>query len=379
MLVRSVSRVLERVGCCAILIAIAGCQMTAPMHVWKRPILTSGGPVRVAVAPIEGEPQIAERLQLAIETTKPQSMPQLSVLFPSQLEQISEIQLAAYDGQPSTMAALSAARRGEANYLMMGNILAHHLELQEIEGTSQPVPQSNKRDPDSLTVQWMVIDVSTGQRVGEHTITMNQKEAEKNFPDLAFVGNADAKIIAASARRSWELVVPTTHVDEVVIDLPWFSPGSTSVRKGNGYARQGRWDLAEREWQEAADMHNWNTAAWTNLAFAAVAHEDFQLARDRLRHADTQLWPGDETKKELQWIEGKQREYHAAFELPPPSDGWSIPDPPTAPPNSQNPTTLPTPASQPKSLDDQPWYTAIPFIPPPGWSWSQWWSQPWVW
>jgi hypothetical protein len=38
--------------------------------------------------------------------------------------------------------------------------------------------------------------------------------------------------------------------------------------------------------------------------------------------------------------------------------------------DGQNTTTV-----KPRSLDDQPWYTMIPFMPPPGWSWSDWWYQ----
>jgi hypothetical protein len=35
----------------------------------------------------------------------------------------------------------------------------------------------------------------------------------------------------------------------------------------------------------------------------------------------------------------------------------------------------PSVSAKPRSLDDQPWYTMIPFVPPPGWSWSDWWYQ----
>jgi tetratricopeptide (TPR) repeat protein len=95
----------------------------------------------------------------------------------------------------------------------------------------------------------------------------------------------------------------------VTLDLPWVWAGSSQVRKGNGYARQGRWDLAEREWQDAAENYPSNTAAWHNLSLAAVAREDFELAKARIKHANSFL-PGDPTYKTQLWIE------HSIFSEP---------------------------------------------------------------
>ncbi|MFM8400371.1 MAG: tetratricopeptide repeat protein, partial [Pirellula sp.] len=165
---------------------------------------------------------------------------------------------------------------------------------------------------------------------------------------------------------------------------------SSRVRKGNAYARLGQWEQAEREWQEAADVHPWNRAAWHNLSMAAVAKEDFQLARDRLTHAETRWIPGDQTAKSAAWIDSIERQHEACFDPANPSssgqpifvpvnfEGSKIGAPPRMPPNpefkpmqdGQNTTSV-----KPRSLDDQPWYTMIPFMPPPGWSWSNWWYQ----
>jgi hypothetical protein len=362
------------------LMALSGCHMTAPIHVWKKPQLAHGGPVRVAVAPVGGDVELAERVQQALVVSQPQSMQHLSVVHPDQLERLGGIQLAAYDGQPSEMAALGAARRVGAQYILSGTIVQHDLE---------PIPPVKRKWYDlfprrerteSMTVRWVVYEVSTGRRMGENVVTIDSKQAEQDYPDLAFQPSGDVKVIAASARRSWESVLPTTRTAQATLDLPWLMPGSSKVRKGNAYARMGRWEDAEREWQDAASAHPWNPAAWENLSMAAVAREDFQLARDRLKHANTKFWPGDETKKTQVWIEQQQREYHAAFELPPPAEGWTIPDP-VAPTAESVGASLDKNevVSQPTSLDDQPWYTVMPFVPPPGWTWSNWWTQSFLW
>ncbi len=349
--------------------------MSAPMHIWKKPRLAHSGPIRIAVAQIGGDPKVAERLQEAVHGAQPQTNRRIAAIYPNQLERASGIQLAAYDGQPSEMAVYGAARTVGADFVLQGEVMSYQLELEPPDpsqsrwfGLIRP-PEPNE----NISVRWTIIDVATGQRVFDETRTIDRKEAEADYADLQFQGSNDQKVIAAAARQSWAILSPTTKSTDVLIDLPWFSPGSSSVRKGNGYARQGRWELAEREWQEAADRHQWNRAAWRNLSLAAVAREDFQLARDRLKHAQTKMLPGDETRSTLSWIEEKQREFHQSFELQPPRDGWSFPDPPTATAIDQ------TIDGVPHDLESMPWYTAIPGVPPPGWTWKQWWSQPFVW
>lgn len=389
----------------AAIAACIGCHMSAPIYVWKSPPMNHGGAMTIAVGPIGGDLPIAEKLDQAMIASRPQSMPQLAVLYPDQLARSGGIQLVAYDGQPSEMAMLGAARRVGANYVLSGHIVQHQLESPEDrESTKQPWYRFLKRPPtpERMMVRWSLYETTTGKRVLEQNVEMNRTDAEKTYPDLAFQPTGDLKVIAACARKSWEMVVPTTHATEASLALPWFSLGSTQVRKGNAYAKLGRWEDAEREWQEAADQHPWNTAAWTNLSIAAVAHEDFELASSRLKHANTTVWPGDETAKTKSWIEKHQREYVSSFNpnnappiryypngAPRPSMLGPFPrNPSNAPPG--NPALLNTgeenSANQvsvsnikPKSLDEQPWYTVLPFVPPPGWTWKQWWSQPLGW
>lgn len=349
---------------------LTGCHMNAPMHVWKTPRLSTGSAVSVAVAPVGGPEHVAEKLDKSLIATRPQTMPHLAVLYPDQLENISGIQLVSYDGQPSEMAAYGAAKRAGAQYVLSGEILQHDLEPRQVPKQRRLFSFLKKPPPDeSMSVRWTVFDARTGSRIGQHTIDMDPKRAQLDYPDLAYQGSGESKVIAASARRSWEMVVPTTTATQATLDLPWLMPGSARVRKGNAFARLGQWEQAEREWQEAADLHPWNRAAWHNLSMAAVAKEDFQLARDRLEHSNLSWLPGDETAETSAWIDSIQRDYRACFQpnsspLNPPAPMLANPEP------SKNPATV-----KPRSLDDQPWYTIVPFMPPPGWTWKDWWYQ----
>jgi hypothetical protein len=73
-----------------------------------------------------------------------------------------------------------------------------------------------------------------------------------------------------------------------------------------------------------------NYSGWKNLAIAAVAREDFTLARNRLQHAEWKYWPGDGSRSTLAWIEKQERQYHEAFHRLDPESGWSFPDTPGA-------------------------------------------------
>lgn len=338
-----------------------GCQMTAPMHVWKAGEVPKAGALRIAVAPIGGNGETCDRLLEALQRFQPNPSPLVVAVYPTELSQIGGIQLVSFDNQPNDMATLASARRGAMDYLLQGNIVREELNL--------PPPDTKKRwfrlfkakeKVESLTVHWSIVDVQSGQRIREKTITVDRKQADKDNPELTFLAqDGDARVLAASARQSWSFVAPTTERVEAMLDLPWFSPGSSLVRKGNAYAKQGDWERAEQEWQQAADQHSWNKAAWKNLSLAAVAREDFQLARDRLKHADT-FWPGDSTFPTLNWVEQRQRSYHQAMNLSPPKEGWTLPDPP----KPVRPDEVPS--SPPKSEDELPWWTKIPAFPGPG-------------
>ena len=368
------------------LVFFCGCHMSAPMHVWKQPrldddsladaFLSHRGALCVAIAPVGGPPEIAQKINDSMMATRPQTIPNLAVLFPDQLEKNSGIQLVSFDGQPSEMAAFGAAKRSGAKFVLSGQILAHDLSPRQATNKVKRASFRRKKTPDeSMSVRWTVFDAQSGSRLGESTIDMDTKKAVQDFPDLAYQGSPETIVIAACARRSWELLIPTTSATRATLDLPWLMPGSASVRKGNAYARLGQWEQAERQWQETADLHPWNLAAWHNLSMAAVAKEDFQLARDRLRHADPWWIPGDQTAKSSAWIDSVKNQYDACFD-PANASFDPIQNSPQQLGEPEHSSKVSSePAVAPRSLDDQPWYTMIPFIPPPGWSWSDWWYQ----
>lgn len=316
--------------------------MTAPIHTWKASKVEHMPAVRIAVGPIgvasrANNTQLAvvpelqsaaSSLQEAMQSTRPSTNPNLLAIHPQDLERASAIQLVSFDQQPNDSAMLGAARNSQAQLILQGNVVNAYLEPPDPteRRTIRSMIFGKKKTPQFITTHWTVIDVSSGQRIAEETLTTDSVRAEKFFQQNGFQGGkGDGSLMVAAANDAWGIVASTTRKSDVMLDLPWFWAGSSRVRKGNGYARQGRWDLAEQEWQDAAENHPWNKAAWKNLSLSAIASENFDLARARLKHADS-FWPGDSTFKTQLWLEQQQRNYHKAMGLPPPDGGWTFPD-----------------------------------------------------
>lgn len=325
-----------------LVVFLVGCQMTAPINTWKAGSIPRSGLVRVAIAPVgvasramptsyavsmEDLQKAAKTLESSIVATTPRPNPLLLTITPDQLATASQIQLVSYDNQPNETATVGAARNTNSDLMLQANVVFAHLTPIEDKRRSFLAKLLNrKREEMHLTVHWTVVDVESGQRLLEQTIDTSETDVKRIAKSA---GNQlqmeNSSIVSLAAYRGWQLVSPQLQPDDVLLDLPWFWMGSSQVRKGNGYARQGRWDLAEKEWQAAADQHPTNAAAWHNLAISAVAKEDFDLARSRLKHADN-IARGRTTDKTERWLETQQRNYHRIMGLPDPQGGWRFVD-----------------------------------------------------
>jgi hypothetical protein len=356
---------------CILLISLTslGCRMAAPMMVWEPSAYRARTISSIAMAPIMGDQALAAKLNEAMIENQPKSGYPIAFLHPKMLEEITNIQLAGYDGQPSDIAGLSAARRANADVMLQGEIIQAKTQSQE--------PKKGKLDfrvrpSEEMAVSWTLTDVTTGERVASHLTKLDRVTAERLYPDvLAQPGEPMNRLVHGVARESWMFLVPKTKAEDTTLVLPWLMPGASKIRHGNAMAKQGRWDLAEEKWQDAASKYSWSDAAWHNLALSAVAREDFELARRRLNHAKTIL-PNDRADKTERWIDEKQHDYHRALGLPDREGGWLVPDPPPRLELEE------IPSSEPRDIDELPWWTAIPGMKPPGWTWGKWLTQPWV-
>ena len=421
----------RRLGCNGLLalattlpqIISAGCHTSAPMMVYKAPAIVNprtGQPShfrRVAFAPVDAAAPLQARLERAIATTRPARSEHLAVLRPeTPLGQVNSKNLLAANqaaGQEPSIFKLASARQAapvinpagiplvregtpmdaararQVDLLIVGHVTVADYNEDAVEhtkpkkignanaaGAAMVGASMNRRDneadepPVHLVVMWEAIDVPSGAIIDSTVVSSTAVQAAKDFPDLANTADPVERTVLAITRHAWQLYSPTLNEEKTQLVQPWFWAGSKEVRRGNTAAKEGMWSVASQHYQTAVSLHPWNKSAWHNLSMSTVAQEDFELARVQLTKAES--WrPGKQTESSEAWIDNRQKEFHHAFDLPTRQGGWREPDPVPRPDNVTE-----VPPVQATTLDEVPWWTAIPGTKPPGWTWKAWLNQP---
>lgn len=314
MIVRKSAAILIRLGLlCAGLVVLVGCRMGVPIHTWKPPKLESTVGKQVIVADVVGPTELAEDLQQRLIDDAPGDIGCETKLIGAQsLEDKSQIKLAAAsDGETSDVVLASVARDEGYQYVLRG-------ELLKDRRLTKPTDELQK-----LTLSWRLFDLGDQRHCGGAPVVVDTKSALQRYPDLTLLSDDDEILKAAAVRETYGLITPSIHKDRVQLAIPYLLPGSKKVRRGNIAAIKGQWQEAQAIWRQAFQKHPAQVAAIHNLAIAAAAAQDFSQAKELARKA-IRKQPTPLHKETLVWIELRQREYHRAFNLPDPPEGWFV-------------------------------------------------------
>lgn len=379
----SIYRSLRVVSILLLLPTLVGCRLSVPMYVWSQPKAIHTPNYAVSIGNLEGSPETVTDYYEAFLAQRPQVQERLAVLVPDDLIERSEVTLASTSpSSPSLgeLGAMQAARKKGSDFLLMGEIIRDELTIEKpvsnlpaevqaaINAQSGAAPITVRR-PEHLTIAWRAIDTVTGERIATFTTIVDRNTTDQTYPELVWeYPDPRKRVIAASARETWKSIGPHVVKDRTSLAVSWVWPGSDKIRKGVVLAKNSRWLEAEQEWLEVVTEHPTHHRAWHNLALAAAAREDFDASKRHIRRA-LELSDNRHYQKTFQWIELRQRDYHQAFDLPPPVEGWAFPEPPAA-------SSLSVETVRPVDLDSEPWYRVIPGIKPPEWSWYAWLTQP---
>lgn len=292
---------------------LAGCRVSVPVHVWEPPVLASTVGKRVVLSTVAGPEELSAEVRSKLLAMTPRDSGRQTTLVDSNaLENKSEIQLvSATDDEPSDLALASVARREGMEFLLRGEVM---------EG-SQKAAEGG--DHDSLTISWCLTSLENDTSGGGIPVTIDTEQAVDRYPDLALNSSRDDVLTTAAVRESYRLLTPSIRRERVQIEIPYLLPGSGEVRRGNAAALAGRWGEAEQIWSEVVERHPAQIPAIHNLALAAAAAQDFSRAK-RLARRVIRLHPSRLHKESLVWIETRQRDYHKAFGLPDPPEGWFV-------------------------------------------------------
>jgi len=317
---------------------LCGCRMGVPIYVWKPPEIASAVGKRVVLQSVNGPADIAEPLTADLLASVPRDVGRATTIVPAdQLDIGSMVALAsATDGEPSDLLVASAARRQQFDFVLRGEVLQQtdapkprkptlpeRKQRPGSEQSSDPAAHAAISDPTRLSLSWRLTGLDGQTGGGGSTVIVELDSAVKQYPELALRTDTAQILAAAAARETFRLFTPSIDRRGVQLAIPYFVPGSREVRRGNVTALQGRWSEAEQIWQDVLDTHPTQAAAAHNLALAAVARQDFSAAKELARRAIRQQ-PTPLHKHTLVWIELRQREYHQAFGLPDPPEGWFV-------------------------------------------------------
>jgi hypothetical protein len=295
--------------------------MSAPMHVWQPPLIESTVGKKVVLSEVAGPKKTADLLREKLLAGVPTDAGRTTIVSkPVQLKQNEAIRLvSATEDAPSDIALQAAATLEGYDYVLRGEILKDRR------------PPNVQAEDKRLTVSWRLMELDdssasspNGQRRKQGApVVVDRASAVERYPDLGFLADEETVLATAAVRDTYRLFTPSTRRDEVTLAIPFLMPGSAEVRQGNLAARAGRWGEAKRIWTDAADDHPLQVAAMHNLALAAAAEQDFSTARTLARKA-IRRQPTKLHKQTAMWIEQMQREYHEAFDLPDPPEGWFL-------------------------------------------------------
>lgn len=309
---------------------LGGCQSTAPIHVWSVPVIDSVVGMRVAVAPLAGDPQVALPLHRAMLRQQPRTPGrEVFAINAAALESTEVVRLtSATEGEPSDLALLHLARQHAIDWVLQGEVLAergrprHAIQSPAVvtagghTSFDNPAPRATDPAPEAeglaaVRVSWKLVSVTgSSPLAGQPLVTHRQP------------GQSTEDLIAEAAEAAWELVTPHVRQDQTQLSAPRLAWGSRDLRRGNEAAARGQWQQAEQIWSAVLHRHPAQHAAMHNLAVAAVARQDFPAAQrliaQALRRRNSSLYQDTAV-----WIERRQRDYHAAFSLPDPPQGWA--------------------------------------------------------
>ena len=367
--------------CLCLLVFLAGCRTLAPIHVWQPGVINAPRNSKLAIAPLAGNTAIASRVSEQLLAQRPAAKSDVRVFTAEQLAARSPIRLASTASLSSDLTASKAAQAVGANLLLHGEIVSAKFEpddgaaTPESQNMNEVFFQRMKANSDSeekdekLLVSWRVMDVDSGETLGDHMSALTTAEAKKKYPDLAALYENDSDtLIAATAREAWQALAPVVNKEKVELANTWLQPGFVGVRLGVRAAKKGDWERAEKHWQRVASWFPWSGPAQHNLSVALAAREDFPDAKERLQKA-TGIFAWNLPGETLFWLDQKHRQFNSAHGLPDPPKGWAFPDRTAT-------SAEPLIDAPPVDLEALPWWTAIPLTKPPHWSWQAWLRQP---
>ncbi len=316
------------VALAAACLMLCGCAQTAVMMVWQPAESDVSGIQRLAVLQFRGEGTSGAVARSALVTTF-WNTGFYTLVDPSAASRGARAGVTVPAAPADVAEAVAIGRRLGADAVLIGDVLRYRASdrLSRDEGADAPDdagggpghnhggrganPRHNQAvDRDvSVAMAFLMIDVRTGKiRVDNRTSYHAGGELLNGQSSLPAKDAMLAQLMERCARDVVLMVTPRQIAYPVELPSPPFGSGWSDLRRGNDYAAQGQWDLAEPAWAAALAADPQNHTAMYCLAMAASARSDYPRAVSLLTDAQ-RLHPSQRYQEALARLQRHQRDY----------------------------------------------------------------------
>ncbi len=216
--------------------------------------------------------------------------------------------------EPNDLALASAARREGIDCVLRGEVI------------ERSPPQRIRNNTDQLKVSWRLTSLDDQPpAVGGSPVVVDVESADRPLPRPGTCRRCRPDPDDRHRPRdAFRLITPSVDRDRVQLAIPYLLLGSRAESAAETPPPSaGRWGEAETIWNEVAEKHPTADRRDPQLGARRGSRPGLlpskALARKAIRrHPSTAL------QATLVWIELKQRDYHKAFGLPDPPEGWFV-------------------------------------------------------
>jgi len=293
-------RQVSGVVCLCLVLQCGGCARTAVVKFWQPAGVDVSDLDRIMVLDFSGDQGKSVSSSLSGELCQSRFfsvVPLDSLQSPFQMA--SFLSPSAGTKSSTTLESLLGPARAQGiDGVVVGNVIEYRCDDKQVRKTPfrpgqdhVPVEEDGRRSLRDLqestmregrvTVQFQLVDVDSGEVRAEHQVS-------HEFQQLIDKGGqipSQGEILEQLTQKCLQDIVAYLTPHQVTSQIQMahgdaFSRGRREIRDGMLLAESGKWDDAQRKWEQVIQKEPDNHAALFNLAVVADHHQDYSLAED---------------------------------------------------------------------------------------------------
>jgi len=264
------------------ILASSGCSHFAKIPMWHPAAAPVEGVHTVAILPFEGEwgARVSEEVSDSFSESGT-----YTIVSANSLPSIRTVSSGG-DESPPLDQVLVAARQADIDAVLTGKIITNESSTADESRLSSGSGKSSK-SPNSMTVEYRLIDTRTGETLFQNQISCleNERKSRDEAVQQTLIQRCGHEVVSQLTPQCGDCSI-------ALANCHWMNRGVFSVRRGVRAAEAGNWESATQSWEAALRVNPKNDSAIFNLALAAASKGDYETAEEmaleaiRIQHSD---------------------------------------------------------------------------------------------